>query len=58
MSDVKMVSAAIVTIKDAPEMSKRGRKLVAKWLRQQADFLEKEGDNLSKRFTARYLYEE
>ena len=49
-------SAAIVTIKDAPSMSKRGRKAIAKWLRQHADWLEADGDKYSKRFTGRYLY--
>lgn len=49
-------SAAIITIKDAPEMTKRGRHEVAAWMRKQADFLEFEGKAFSKRFTARYLY--
>jgi hypothetical protein len=49
-------SAAIITIKDAPEMTKRGRRQVASWMRKQADFLEFEGKALSNRFTARYLY--
>jgi hypothetical protein len=49
-------SAAIITIKDAPEMTKRGRRQIAEWMRKQADFLEFEGKAFSKRFTARYLY--
>jgi hypothetical protein len=49
-------SAAIITVKDAPEMTKRGRRQVASWMRKQADFLEFEGKAFSKRFTARYLY--
>jgi len=49
-------SAAIVTIKDAPNMTKKGRKAIAEWLRQQASFLEQDGQRFSKRFTARYLY--
>ena len=49
-------SAAIVTIKDAPKMSKRGRRDVARWLRRQADFLEQHTDQFATRFTARYLY--
>lgn len=53
----KVKSAAIVTVKDAPAMTKRGRKAIAKWLRKQAEFVENDGQHLAKRFTARYLYE-
>ena len=53
---MKQKSAAILTIHKAPEMSKRGRKAIANWLRRQADFLEHHADELSKRFTARYIY--
>lgn len=53
---MKTKAAAVVTIKDAPNMSARGRKAVAKWLKRQADFLLSDHKNLSKRFTARYLY--
>jgi hypothetical protein len=49
-------SAAVITIKEVPEMSKRGRREVAAWMRKQADFLESDGKSFSKRFTARYLY--
>lgn len=49
-------SAAIVIVKDAPKMTKRGRKAIAAWLRRQASFLEKHGNDFSGRFTARYLY--
>ena len=52
----KEQSAAIVTIKDAPSMTKRGRKQIAAWLRKHADWLEQDGDKYSKRFTGRYLY--
>ena len=52
----KEQSAAIVTIKDAPAMTKRGRKAIAAWLRRQATFLEKHGNEFAGRFTARYLY--
>lgn len=48
--------AAILTIFDAPAMTKRGRKQIAAWMRKQADFLEKHGQEYAKRFTARYLY--
>lgn len=53
---MKEQSAAILTIKDAPNMTKRGRKNIAMWLRRQAGFLDKHADKLSRRFTARYLY--
>ena len=53
---MKEKSAAIVTIKDAPNMTKRGRKQIAAWLRRQAGFLENHADKLSRRFTARYFY--
>ena len=56
MKKAKTKSAAVVTIFDAPEMTLEGRKNVAKWLRQQARFLEKYGPELAARFTARYLY--
>lgn len=49
-------SAAIVTIRKANTMTKRGRKAVAAWLRRQAMFLERRGPEFSDRFTARYLY--
>jgi hypothetical protein len=52
----KYKSAAVVTIHDAPNMSKRGKSQIAYWLRRQADMLEREGHNLAKRFTARYQY--
>ncbi len=53
---MKEKSAAILTVKDAPKMTRRGRKNIAEWLRRQAAFLEHNGDELSNRFTARYLY--
>lgn len=53
---MKTKSAAILTLKDAPLMNKRGRKNIAAWLRRQAGFLEKHADQLSNRFTARYIY--
>ncbi len=53
---MKEKSAAILTIHRAPEMSKRGRKAIAAWLRRQAGFLEHNSDELANRFTARYLY--
>ena len=51
-----MKSAALVTIKDAPKMTRRGRLAIAKWLRRQASLLEKYGEEFAGRFTARYWY--
>lgn len=51
-------SAAVLTIKDADQMTKRGRRDIADWLRKQADFLIEHGDQFSGRFRARYLYRE
>lgn len=51
-------SAAVITIKDAPAMTKKGRKEVADWMRDQAKFLEEDGARFSNRFRARYLYRE
>jgi len=52
----KQKSAAIVTIRDASLMTKRGRKAVAAWLRRHAVMLEQHGREYSTRFTGRYLY--
>jgi hypothetical protein len=52
----KAKSAAIVTIRRAGEMTPKGRREVAQWLRRTARLLTLEGKNLSSRFTARYLY--
>lgn len=50
-------SAAVVTIHSAPEMTARGRRQVAAWLRRHADMLVKDGKNYTRgRFTGRYLY--
>jgi hypothetical protein len=56
MSGRKEESAAIVTIKRAADMSAKGRRDIARWLRRQAMFLERHAKELSPRFTARYLY--
>lgn len=56
MSKAKTKSAAVLTIFDAPNMSEKGRKDIAAWLRRQAGFLLKNNKELAKRFTARYLY--
>ena len=49
-------AAAILTIWEASNMSDKGKKAIAEWLRQQAKNLLKDGKNYSKRFTARYMY--
>lgn len=51
-------SVAVLTIKGAAEMSPERRRDVARWLRRNADFLTKQGDNLDKRFRARYILTE
>ena len=52
-----MKSAATITIKDAPRMTKRGRKAIANWLRMHARYLEKHGAQYTKgRFIGRYLH--
>lgn len=48
--------AASITIHDAADMSFKGKKEIADWLRKQAKMLLKEGDNYSTRFRASYLY--
>lgn len=50
-------AVATVTIKDAAKMTARGRKRIATWLRSRAVLLEKHGDLLAGRFTARYFYQ-
>lgn len=49
--------AASVHIYNAPEMTKKGRREIAAWLRKHADWLLKEGDNYAKSFRGRYFYE-
>jgi hypothetical protein len=54
--DMSEKSAAILTIKNAEKMTKKGRADIADWLRKQARFLTKHGDKYAKGFRARYLY--
>lgn len=54
----ELKSAAIVTIHRAANMTPRGRRLVANWLRNTAKLLEDHGKEFSTRFTGRYLYKE
>ncbi len=51
-------AAAILTVHNAADMTEEGRKAVVKWLRKQAKFLMDYPNELSPRFTARYLYSE
>lgn len=52
----KEKSAAVLTVRMADEMTPKGRREVAAWLRRQAAMLVKEGPNYAKRYTGRYLY--
>jgi hypothetical protein len=54
---VKVETAAVVTINEAWDMTPRGRKDVADWLRRTAADLVKHGSEYGKRFTARYRYD-
>jgi len=49
-------SAAVLTIKNAGNMSKKGKKNIADWLRKQAKALIKDGHLYSKKIIIRYLY--
>lgn len=53
---MKTKSVAIITIKEAARMSDHGRERIATWLERQAALLRRSGNNLIKRFTARYVY--
>lgn len=55
-SPAKTRSAATVVIRDAENMTPKGRRQVAAWLKRQAGFLLKYHKALSPRFTARYMY--
>ena len=46
--------AARVQIVRAGEMTKRGRAMIAKWLRQHADDLERDGERDAPRFTGNF----
>ena len=51
-------SAAVLTIKRAADMTPKGAREIAAWLRRQADMLERpeERKQLADRYRARYLY--
>jgi hypothetical protein len=53
----KLKSAAIITIHGVGDMTPKGRREIAKWLRHHADMMVAEGKNYTKgRFTGRYQY--
>ena len=49
-------TAAVLTVHRAPDMTKAGRKRIAKWLRSCADHLETYGDLSDNKFVARWCY--
>ena len=53
----KTKSAAVLTIFDAADMTPKGKCDIARWLKRQATFLTMHGYEMSKRFTARYIYD-
>ena len=54
---MKTKSAAVLTLKQPGLMTCRGRSDIVKWLRRQADYLSRHGDQYTDgRFVARYLY--
>ena len=52
----KQKVAATLTIHDAREFTDEGRAEVVAWIRKQADYLDEYYLELSKRFTAKYWY--
>jgi hypothetical protein len=54
--DERLAAAAVLTVKDADLMTRRGRKGIAAWLRRQAMFVERHGAEFAGLFRARYLY--
>jgi hypothetical protein len=53
---VKLETAAIVTIKNASDMTPEGRVAIAQWLREQANYLIEHGSEYSKKCIFRYQY--
>ena len=56
MSKQKTKSAAILTINDAANMTKKGKRQIASWLHRQADALIRDGHLYHKVIRIRYLY--
>lgn len=48
--------AASIHITDADKMTAKGRREIAKWLRQHADFLLEHGHEYAPKFRGRYIY--
>jgi hypothetical protein len=53
---MKTKSAAILTIHNAADMTPKGRKQIIAWLKNQIANVEQYHSQMSKRFTARYIY--
>ena len=54
-----MKTAAICTINSLPDMTQEGKNEIVKWLRKQANFVNRmPADSFSKKYIVRYLYEE
>jgi hypothetical protein len=56
MAKPKKKAAAIVTIRRAQDMTAKGRRDIASWLRMHANHILKHGGNYSPRFTGRFTY--
>jgi hypothetical protein len=52
----KLKTAASITIYGADKMTLKGRRDIAHWMREQADFLVRYGDEYDYRVQSRYLY--
>ncbi len=48
--------AAVITIRDAHKMTKKGRREIALWLKHQGTMLKMEGEHYGPTFRGRYLY--
>ena len=51
-----MKEAAKIVIKHPADMTKKGRKEIANWMRDRAKDLEEIGEEMASVFTARYMY--
>lgn len=49
-------TAAVLTVYDAPKMTKKGREQIGRWLLRQADAIILNNKAMANRWTARYLY--
>ena len=56
MNESRGKSAAMLTIRNASEMTPKVRREIANWLEKQARLLLEHPKELSARYTARYLY--